>query len=517
VSIHRRFESSVYECKALAKQGILKIGWQEFFERGPEAIPPDINLADRVEGMMLGLAVGDALGNTSESMLPDRRQASYGFIDNYLPNKHAHNQRLGLPSDDTQMAFWTLEHLIREYGLEPQYLGSAFTGKRIYGIGKSVREFLANFKSGVHWMHAGAGSAGNGALMRIAPVLIPYIKKPSPDLWGDTLMAAHLTHNDALSNVACVAFIDLLWKLISCNSAPDKFWLIETFASTCELIEPETQFRPRMGHPDGFSGTLSKLIRQYVVPALKADLSVTDACAIWHSGAYLLETVPCVVYILARHGHEPKAAILAAVNETKDNDTIAAIVGAAVGALHGLSALPPDWVSALLGRTESEDDGRIFELLRDAGEKFDYGVSPLVASRVPTKAATRFPKSAFAEGDPIVILRNTYWVKIVSFLQQNWAAIDDLPGSSGVRIWFFSDASGVFDFIDYPSRDAARRALRINGFSVWTAQESDFIGRPSPPFSWRSHPNGKIYSSGRYWISPNTDGVSSPWGRLWQN
>ena len=38
------------------------------------------------------------------------------------------------------------------------------------------------------------------------------------------------------------------------------------------------------------------------------------------------------------------------VNDTKDNDTIAAIVGAAVGALHGESAIPQVWRDGLLGR-----------------------------------------------------------------------------------------------------------------------------------------------------------------------
>jgi len=42
---------------------------------------------DRVEGMMLGLAVGDALGITTESMLPDSRQQKYGEIRDYLPNR----------------------------------------------------------------------------------------------------------------------------------------------------------------------------------------------------------------------------------------------------------------------------------------------------------------------------------------------------------------------------------------------------------------------------------------------
>ena len=52
-----------------------------------------------------------------------------------------------------------------------------------------------------------------------------------------------------------------------------------------------------------------------------------------------------------------------------DNDTIAAIVGAAVGALHGEAALPKRWRDNLLGRTMEADDGRVFDLL-DAVEVF---------------------------------------------------------------------------------------------------------------------------------------------------
>ncbi|HXH25319.1 MAG TPA: ADP-ribosylglycohydrolase family protein [Vicinamibacterales bacterium] len=53
----------------------------------------------------------------------------------------------------------------------------------------------------------------------------------------------------------------------------------------------------------------------------------------FQSRAYLVETVPCAVYILMRYGQDPEEAIVRAVNDTVDNDTTAAIVGAAVGAL----------------------------------------------------------------------------------------------------------------------------------------------------------------------------------------
>jgi ADP-ribosylglycohydrolase len=58
------------------------------------------------------------------------------------------------------------------------------------------------------------------------------------------------------------------------------------------------------------------------------------------------------------------------VNDTKDNDTIAAIVGALVGALHGRNGLPQRWVDGLLGRTAEGDDGRIFELIAEARRRW---------------------------------------------------------------------------------------------------------------------------------------------------
>lgn len=88
-----------------------------------------------------------------------------------------------------------------------------------------------------------------------------------------------------------------------------------------------------------------------------------EACNRWYSEAYLLETVPSALYILMKHGHDFEQAVLRAVNDTKDNDTIAAIVGAAAGALHGRRSIPLRWIENLYGRTTDRDDGRVFELL----------------------------------------------------------------------------------------------------------------------------------------------------------
>jgi len=502
---YRTYQDKYFEARALAQSGVLKVRWTDWLAASPVPLSDQVNLTDKVEGMLLGLAVGDSLGNSSESLMPDERRNRYGYIENYLPNRHANGQCIGLPSDDTQMAFWTLEQLIANGCLEPQYLGLAFSRRRIFGIGKSVRQFLSKFKSGTSWRHSGAPSAGNGALMRIAPVLIPYLKEPSCNLWSDTLLAAHLTHDDALSNVSCVAFVDLLWKLLGMSTAPEPAWWITTFIETCECIESDQDYQPRAGYPIGFSGTLSQLLKQYVLPAIEQNRPVMEACSEWHFGAYLLETVPSALYILARHGSDPKAAILAAVNDTKDNDTIAAIVGAAVGALHGLAALPDAWIAQLSGRTEASDDGRVFELLARAGAEFKYGVSAEVQSRVPNHALKQpliqsrdLEEDALSHGQSITVHSPTLWVKVFGMLNQSRAAIDNLP-AGGVRIWFMDDHGRVFDKLDYRQRQEARDALRRNG---WGVADKDFIqiaGFSNSNHSW-DEGGPRHYSSGQYWI-----------------
>ena len=98
-------------------------------------------------------------------------------------------------------------------------------------------------------------------------------------------------------------------------------------------------------------------------------------------------------------------------------------------------------------------------------------------------------------GTPIEIRSRDYWVKVVDFLQQNWALVGSLGNCA--RVWFIHDLSGVFDDLDFDNREAAEQALLKNGF------ERSEPGGPAPPpapFVAADHPNGRIYSSGRYWI-----------------
>ena len=334
--------------------------------------------------------------------------------------------------------------------------------------------------------------------MRIAPVLIPHLNKPSSELWGDVVLAAHLTHRDGLSTASCIGFIALLWEAIAMDAAPRGDWWLTRFLELVAPIEPESPYATR-GAPIDFNGKLTELIEKHVIPAHQSDEDVTTACSRWYSGAYCLETVPSALFILARFAHDPEAAILQAVNNTKDNDTIAAIVGAAVGALHGNSALRKDWIENLSGRTTSNDEHRVFALTKSACDVFGFATPPFVADRAavaPVLAegdARPWPPSAdFPQFSAV-------WIKILGMLQQVWAGIQADPNGCA-RVCFFDDHGEIFDCLDFQCINAAEAGLRRNGFKRFDSKHAEFISLPGPVYRWNRSGGNRIYSSGRYWI-----------------
>ncbi|MBN1848322.1 MAG: ADP-ribosylglycohydrolase family protein [Deltaproteobacteria bacterium] len=336
----------------------------DLFDTSPNPMPDNFDFS-RVEGMMLGLAIGDSLGRPTEGMLPENRRSRFGEIRDYLPSSYADGP-IGVPSDDTQLAFWTLEQMINDKGFIPGNVAERFCRDRIFGLGSSVRRFLRNFKSGSLWFEAGPKSAGNGALMRIAPMVIPHLKTASPDLWVDTALSAMITHNDSASIASCVSFVRMLWQLLRMESPPEPYWWLETFVDTAKDLEVDEHYRPRGGAYTDFKGPVWRFVQEKVSEAFDKGMSVLEACDLWYSGAYLLETVPSVIFILMKHGDNPEKALIRAINDTRDNDTIGAIVGAAVGALYGKGSIPEIWIKNHSGRTSFSDDGRIFNLFVEA-------------------------------------------------------------------------------------------------------------------------------------------------------
>jgi hypothetical protein len=165
------------------------------------------------------------------------------------------------------------------------------------------------------------------------------------------------------------------------------FW-VKRFVEVAASLEGRAQrYVPRAPRYADRRGSLAAFTSEVVGQALEAGIPTVEACNAWHSGAFLLETVPSVLYILERHGNDPEEALVRAVNDTRDNDTIGAIVGSAVGALHGLEALPRRWRDRLLGRTDVANDGLVFELVDLARGR--HGEDPDWLNRYVHDAARR--------------------------------------------------------------------------------------------------------------------------------
>lgn len=92
------------------------------------------------------------------------------------------------------------------------------------------------------------------------------------------------------------------------------------------------------------------------------------------------------------------------------------------------------------------------------------------------------------------------WIKVVGMLQQNWAVIVEQEKSA--LVVFYNDLCAVFDEIDFDSVDDARAGLLRNGFLKYrdNPKFKEFIALPEGDFVEGSHPSGRIYSSGDYWI-----------------
>ena len=101
--------------------------------------------------------------------------------------------------------------------------------------------------------------------------------------------------------------------------------------------------------------------------------------------------------------------------------------------------------------------------------------------------------------EEVFIQSRYFWFKVIAMLQQNWALIE--TADTGVMVYFFSDTSGVFDEIPFDTSADAEAALRLNGFHRYAedSQAASFLHYPTSPFHRHPHPNGPIYSSGKFW------------------
>jgi ADP-ribosyl-[dinitrogen reductase] hydrolase len=276
---------------------------------------------DRARGVLLGLAVGDALGAPVEWLHPEQIAARYGGPLRDMVASATWER--GEWTDDTAMALELASSLAERGGYDEddvlaRYQLWARSGPK--DIGSTVAAALLRARSAEEARAAaarfheerGGRSAGNGSLMRTAPLALRY--------WNDAgarrrfaLRDSSLTHHDPLAGEACAVFDDALAALLAGRE-------------------------PRL---EGELGTLA---------AVAVELSEDELLEHVHRDLGYVLTALRVAFAAALGRDSFERAVVWAVNLGGDADTNGALAGALAGARFGAGAIPQRWLEPLHAR-----------------------------------------------------------------------------------------------------------------------------------------------------------------------
>lgn len=287
-----------------------------------------MNQLERFRGCLLGLAAGDAVGTTVEF---SSRGSFCPLAD--MVGGGPFNLKPGQWTDDTSMALCLATSLIYCNGFDPVdqmnrycnwyehgYLSA--TGE-CFDIGNTVRDALQRYKrtgqpfSGL----ASPLSAGNGSLMRLAPVPMFYFHDRDSALLhcGES---SRTTHAAPECVDACRVFGDMLLRALAGGNKNDVLFGCAQELPLTPAIKAIAIGEYRHKSENAIQGS------GYVVKSMEA--------ALWCF--YTTENF--------------KEAILKAANLGDDADTTAAICGQIAGAFYGELGIPSHWLGVLAMRKE---------------------------------------------------------------------------------------------------------------------------------------------------------------------
>ncbi|MBN2645010.1 MAG: ADP-ribosyl-[dinitrogen reductase] hydrolase [Desulfuromonadaceae bacterium] len=264
----------------------------------------------RALASFLGLALGDALGATTEFMSPLEIKAKHG-IHQRMTGGGWLGVKPGQVTDDTEMSLVIARSIVEQQGWNLTSIADGFVawmrGKPI-DIGSTVRKGIRTYMhQGTLEMPPNEWDAGNGAVMRLAPVCL-FTLGDDELLARCALQQAWLTHHHALSDAACLCVGRMVQAALL---GADRF---ELHALARELADSYPTFR----------------FNQYKGMA----------------SGYVVETLQTVFHYLFTTANFEEC-LIGIVNQGGDADTTGAIGGMIAGAFYGLDQLPKRWLKKL--------------------------------------------------------------------------------------------------------------------------------------------------------------------------
>lgn len=288
--------------------------------------PPDApspTLHDRICGSLLGLALGDCVGAAVEFM----PRGSFAPVTG-LTGGGTWGLQAGQYTDDTSMALCLAESLLECDGFVPldqmkRYVrwwrvGHWSSTGYCFDIGNTTSAALARFERTGDPMAGSTDSnrAGNGSLMRLAPVVLFYAAQPETAvrMAGES---SRTTHGAPAAVQGCRLFAALLLRALA--GLPK-----------AQVLAPVED--PALTEPG--------------VRAIAEGRYLTKPAEAVRGSGYVVESLEAALWCFS-HTESYREAVLAAANLGDDADTTAAITGQIAGAYYGLPGLPSAWLDAL--------------------------------------------------------------------------------------------------------------------------------------------------------------------------
>ncbi len=305
-------------------------GWAGLLGTG--ALQED--LQRRAVGAYLGVAVGDALGATTEFLTPREIQHKYGVHDKIIGGGWLH-LKPGRVTDDTEMSLALGRSIIQCGGVEADAAARAFDDwmrSKPVDIGNTVRRGLVHFRnSGESFVPENEFDAGNGACMRSLPIALCYWNATLEEMITASRTQSHITHNNPQADAGTETVLQM----------------------TVAALKGESKVRLRE-----FADQLAETHKPYRFDRKRAE----------NPSAWIVHTLKTVFQ--AFFAHDSFEAILVdAVNRGGDADTTGAIVGMLAGAFYGVDAIPKVWLKALDAKTRIACEKQALALLELAGRR----------------------------------------------------------------------------------------------------------------------------------------------------
>jgi ADP-ribosylglycohydrolase len=284
---------------------------------------------DKAEGIIYGLAIGDALGKDTEFMSLSSIKKEYGDKGiQDLPSP-------ALYTDDTQMSIAIAEALIRSGENDVEEIMSAVKEEFIKWFhspennrapGGTCLRGIRNMEKEIHWSECGiADSKGCGSAMRAAP--IGYLYQHNPEKLKEVAHATGIcTHGHPTADAACIGAAYLV------KIAMDR-------------IKPHEMIPKLLSFIKGISKEFDRAILK-VQKCLDWD-DEEKALKYLGEGWVGEEAVALALYCFLKYPDDYKKAVIRGANTNGDSDSIASIAGSISGAYLGISAIPGKWIKGI--------------------------------------------------------------------------------------------------------------------------------------------------------------------------